>query len=156
MITLIINESSYANAVPKVLFEASTSNTKVLGVTVAPSSILLYVQSSSDVVNRLHELIRSQDITKAIHSVDSLAMITVSGYELEEIPGVVDIVVSPLAKASINLYGALTISSSIKIFIPWSDRDKAVSLIEGNLNKVNNLGGNLNEFRQGEAAEKNL
>ena len=142
MITLIVQEASSPDVVPKLLSEASAANAKILGVTVAPPSILLYVQNPSDIVQRLHEMIKSQSIAKAIHSFDSLAMITVSGHGLERIPGVMDIVVEPLAKENINLYGILTISSSIKIFVPWSDRERVLLLIDSNLSKFKNFGGN--------------
>lgn len=142
MITLIVQEASSPDVVPKVLSEASAANAKILGVTVAPPSILLYVQNPSDIVQRLHEMIKSQSIAKAIHSFDSLAMITVSGHGLERIPGVMDIVVEPLAKENINLYGVLTVSSSIKIFVPWSDRERVLLLIDSNLSKFKNFGGN--------------
>lgn len=142
MITLIVQEASSPDVVPKLLSEASAANAKILGVTVAPPSILLYVQNPSDIVQRLHEMIKSQSIAKAIHSFDSLAMITVSGHGLERIPGVMDIVVEPLAKENINLYGVLTISSSIKIFVPWSDRERVLLLIDSNLSKFKNFGGN--------------
>ncbi|MDQ1281635.1 MAG: Aspartokinase [Thermoproteota archaeon] len=147
MITLIVQEASSPEVILKILAEASASNTRVLGVTVSPPSILLYVQNPSDLVQRLHEMIKSQSIAKAIHSFDSLAMITVSGHGLERSPGIIDIIVEPLAKEHINLYGVLTISSSIKIFVPWRDRERVLPLIDNNLNSIKNSGGNQNGRR---------
>jgi aspartate kinase len=57
---------------------------------------------------------------------------------LEQIPGVVDVVVSPLAREEINLYGVLTISSTINMFVPWSEKETALSLINEQLSKYKN------------------
>ncbi len=84
-------------------------------------------------------MIREEEIAKAIHCVDSLAMITVSGYGIENIPGIIDIVVSPLSKGNINLYGVFTISSSIRIFVPWDEREKALSSVNDVLNKYKKM-----------------
>ncbi|MFH0748344.1 MAG: aspartate kinase [Candidatus Bathyarchaeota archaeon] len=139
MITLIAQNGSLSK-ISKVLSEVSKLETDLLGLTVSLTSLLLYVQNPLGLVQSLHEKIKTDGIAKAIHCVDSLAMIVVSGYRLESIPGVIDAVVSPLAKANINLYGVFTISSSIRIFIQWNDREKALALINYVLNK----------FREGE------
>jgi len=116
MITLITHNGSLAN-VSRILSAVSAVNGEVLGLTVSSTSILLYLNKSSNLVQRLHEMIRKEAIAKAIHCIDSLAMIIVSGYGLESIPGVMEAVVSPLSKENVNLYGAFTISSSIRIFV---------------------------------------
>ncbi|MFH1328829.1 MAG: hypothetical protein ABIH76_08330, partial [Candidatus Bathyarchaeota archaeon] len=64
---------------------------------------------------------------------EPLAMIVIAGHELEKISGIIDIVVAPLASNSINLYGILTISSSVRVFVPWDDRGRALSLINESL-----------------------
>jgi len=138
MITLITHNSSLEN-VSRILSAVSTVNGEMLGLTVSPTSILLYIYNPSNLVQQLHEMIREEEIAKAIHCVDSLAMITVSGYGIENIPGIIDIVVSPLSKENVNLYGAFTISSSITIFVPWNEREKALSSVNDVLNKYKKM-----------------
>jgi len=135
MITMVAPEGELHNVLPKLLSEALSTDAKVMGIALNSNSILLYVENASGLVLSLHELIRRRGLAKAIHCIDSIAMIEVLGFNLEQSPGVVNIVVSPLAGEDINLYGVLTISSSIKIFVPWSDRAKALSLIKGELGK---------------------
>jgi len=135
MITVVTHEATSLDIVPKFLSEASSIKAKILGIALTSHSVLLYVENPSELVLSLHEMIKNQELAKAVHCIDSLAMIEVLGYELEQIPGVLDVVVSPLAREDINLYGALTISSSIKIFVPWSEREKALSLINDSLSK---------------------
>ncbi len=134
MITLITHDSSLAK-IMNIFSEVSTLKTDVLGMTASSASILLYVQNAGNLVQSLHEKIKKDGIAKAIHCIDSLAMITVTGYRIESIPGVIDVVVSPLAKAGINLSGVFTISSTIRIFVQWNDREKALALIRNVLDK---------------------
>jgi aspartate kinase len=133
MITMVATEEALHNVLPTLLSEALSTDAKIMGIALNSSSILLYVENASGLVLRLHELIKQRGLAKAIHCIDFIAMIEVLGFNLEQSPGVVNIVVSPLAGEDINLYGVLTISSSIKIFVPWSDREKALSLINGEL-----------------------
>jgi len=139
MITLITSNGSLPR-VAKVLAEIPSVETEVLGLTVSESSILLYVHNPKGLVERLHDLIKKEGLAKAIHSIDGLAMIVVSGYGLEDIPGILEAVVDPLAKVGINLYGVFTISSSIRLFVPWAEREKTLSSVKYVLNRFRKVG----------------
>jgi aspartate kinase len=139
MITMISEEASTPDLVLKVLSSASSTNAKILGVVIESSSLILYVQNPADLVQQLHETIRTKGTAKAIHCIDSIAMIAVSGPQLEEIPGIVDIVVSPIANKGVNIYGVLTISSSVRVFVPWKDREETLSLVNDSIKKVHQL-----------------
>jgi aspartate kinase len=138
MITLITHNSSLEN-VSRILSAVSAVNGEMLGLTVSSTSILLYIYNPSNLVQQLHEMIREEEIAMAIHCVDSLAMIIVSGYGIENIPGVINTVVSPLSEENVNLYGVFTISSSIRIFIPWNERKKALLSVNDVLNKYKKM-----------------
>jgi aspartate kinase len=134
MITLITHNSSLEN-VARILSAVSAVNGEMLGLTVSSTAILLYIYNPANLVQQLHEMIREEEIALAIHCIDSLAMILVSGYGIENIPGVIDTVVSPLSKENVNLYGVFTISSSIRMFVPWDEREKALSAVNDVLSK---------------------
>lgn len=134
MVTLITSSSSLPR-VAKVLSEIPSAGTDILGLTVSESSILLYARNSRTLVEKLHEMIKKEGLAKAIHSVDGLAMIVVSGYGLENIPGILEAIVEPLAERGINLYGVFTISNSIRLFVPWEEREKTLSAVKYVLNK---------------------
>ena len=138
MITLITHNSSLEN-VSRILSAVSTVNGEMLGLTVSPTSILLYIYNPSNLVQELHEMIRDEKIATAIHCIDSLAMIIIAGYGIENIPGILDVVVSPLSKKNVNLYGVFTISSSIRIFVPWDEREKTLSSVNNVLNKYKKM-----------------
>jgi aspartate kinase len=139
MVTLITSSSSLPR-IAKVLSELPSAGTDILGLTVSESSILLYVQNPRNLVENLHELIKKEGIAKAIQSVDALAMVLISGYGLEDIPGILEAVVEPLAKNGINLYGVFTISNSIRLFVPWAEREKALSAVKYVLNGFRKAG----------------
>ena len=129
MITLITGNGSLPK-VAKVLSDIPSLETEFLGITVSESSILLYVSNPKGLVERLHDMIKEEALAKAIHSIDGLSMIVVSGYGLEDVPGILEAVVDPLAGLGINLYGVFTISNSIRLFVPWADRDKTLSSVK--------------------------
>ena len=139
MITLITSNGSLPR-VAKVLSEIPSVETEVLGLTVSESSILLYIRNPKGLVERLHDLIKKEGLAKAIHSVDGLAMVVVSGYGLEDIPGILEAVVEPVAEAGINLYGVFTISSSIRLFVPWAEREKTLSSVKYVLSRFRKVG----------------
>jgi aspartate kinase len=140
MITLITQNGSLSMII-KMLTQVPAQKIDILGMTVSSTSLLLYVQNPYDLVESLHEKIRKNGIAKAIHCIDSLAMITIIGYRLESIPGIIDAIISPLARENINLYGVFTISSSIKIFVQWDDREKAKLQIENVLTRFKDFKG---------------
>ncbi len=129
MVTLITANSSLSKVV-QTLSEATSAGAEILGLTVSSSSILLYVQNPKDLVERVHAMMKNNGVAKAIHSIDGLAMIVISGYGLEDIPGILEATIQPLAKEDINLYGVFTISSSIRVFVPWVEREKALSAVK--------------------------
>jgi aspartate kinase len=139
MITLITSNGSLPR-VAKVVSEVSSAETEILGLTVSESSILLYVRNPKGLVERLHEMIKKEGLAKAVHSVDGLAMVVVSGYGLEDIPGILEAVVKPLAEGGLNLYGVFTISNSIRLFVPWTERDRALSAVKYVLNRFRKVG----------------
>jgi len=141
MVTLVGQEIETPQALSRILGEASAADVGLMGATLSSSSLLIYVENPKDLVQRLHELIKREGVAKAIHSHHPLAMIVVSGHELENFPGVMGAVSGPLAKSGINLYGVFTISSSIRVFVSWKDGERALRLINANLKELVEEGG---------------
>jgi aspartate kinase len=129
MLTIITQNRTLRN-IARLLSSLASTEGDLLGLTVSSTAILLYVENPDEMVKRLHDSIKKEQIAKAIHHHASLAMIVVSGYALESIPGIIDTVVTPLAKRAINLFGAFTISSSIRLFVPWEDKEIALSSVK--------------------------
>ena len=142
MITLVALRDDSLNVILSLITDVLPSNSKIIGIALTSGSILLYVENASRLVLSLHEMIKNQGLAKAIHCIDSLAMIVVSGYGLENIPGVMNAVVSPLSMGNVNLYGVFTISSTIRIFVPYDEGEKALASVKYVLKKFTRMDGN--------------
>jgi aspartokinase len=62
-----------------------------------------------------------------------LALLKTSGVGLEETHGLIGKISENLRVNQINIYGILTITSSILLFTEWSKREKALQLIRNSL-----------------------
>ncbi|RLG92131.1 MAG: hypothetical protein DRO36_02335 [Candidatus Hecatellales archaeon] len=136
MVTIVGREVSTPESLLKIFSQTLPSKTKILGLTLASPSLLLYVEDSSKLIENIHNLIKTQKVAKAIHSFEPLTLIVVSGHELEKTPGIVDCISAPLARENINLYGLLTISNSVRVFVHQRDGEKALKLIKESLGKT--------------------
>nr|MDO8077258.1 aspartate kinase [Candidatus Freyarchaeota archaeon] len=135
MITIVGEESTKPDAVSSILSAVREADGKILSAALEPLSLILYVSDGDTrkVVNAVHERIREKRLGKAVSLFENLSMITVKGVNLETSPGIVDSVTDLLGKANINIFGILTISSSVRIFVSWKEKEKAVELIKTNL-----------------------
>jgi aspartokinase len=62
-----------------------------------------------------------------------LVLLKTSGVGLEETHGIIGKISETLRVNQINIYGILTITSSILLFVDWSEREKALQLIRRSL-----------------------
>jgi aspartokinase len=74
-------------------------------------------------------------IGKAITNHDDLALITISGRDLETTPGIIERISYPFTE--MNLYGFLTINSNIRVFVSWNEKDHALDRVKESLNLSN-------------------
>ncbi|MEM4733779.1 MAG: hypothetical protein QXD70_04540, partial [Candidatus Bathyarchaeia archaeon] len=64
-----------------------------------------------------------------------VAFLKVSGVGLEETHGIIGKISETLRVNEINIYGILTITSSILLFVDWNERERALQLIKDSLRK---------------------
>ncbi|MEM4173484.1 MAG: aspartate kinase [Candidatus Caldarchaeum sp.] len=112
------------------------SGARVLAVSVEEESMILYLDGDGEVVEKLHDYFVGHGLGKAVSHFPHLSLIRVYGPMLETVPGIVHRVVQPLASNAINVYGILTISSSIRIFVSTRDVDKAVRLVKQSVEEL--------------------
>jgi aspartate kinase len=101
-------------------------------------SAILYIKQTPRLpqqIARLHETILKDPHGIALASRMGLALITVRSTGLEEQPGVVSRISNALRPANINMFGVLTITSSVLVLVNWKVRRKAASLIRRSLEK---------------------
>ncbi len=63
----------------------------------------------------------------------NLAYLRVSGVGLEETHGIIGKISETLRLNNINISGILTITSSILLFVDWTEKDKVLNLIKSAL-----------------------
>ncbi len=95
-------------------------------------STILYVKQTakfSHQVEKLHRAIIRHPAGVAVAVRKGLAMITVRGVGLEDAPGVTARISETLRINNINIFGMLTITSSVLLFVAWNTRKTASRLI---------------------------
>jgi len=101
-------------------------------------SAILYIKQTEKLqrqIAKLHNAVLKDPHGIAIAARMGMALITVRSIGLEERPGVVARISDALRSANINMFGVLTITSSVLAFVDWKIRRKAASLIRTSLEK---------------------
>ncbi len=95
-------------------------------------SIILYVpQNGSDrLVKSVHDCAGTFTETVAIAVQQNLAFLRIKGVGLEDTPGIIGRISTLLRERGINIYGMLTISSSILVFVGWDEKEQAMTLMK--------------------------
>ena len=99
-------------------------------------SAILYIKQTERLrqqIARLHDAVLNDPHGIALAARMGMALITVRSIGLEERPGVIARISDALRSANINMFGILTITSSVLVFVDWKLRRKAASLIKSSL-----------------------
>jgi aspartokinase len=103
-----------------------------------PNSVILYVSQEKNIealFTEIHNIILKNAETIAMAVKKDLAFLKTSGVGLEETHGIIGKISDNLRVNGINIYGILTITSSILLFVDWSEREKALQLSRISLNE---------------------
>jgi aspartate kinase len=118
------------------LAETVKAHASLLGLSVNYNSIILYVteeRNLNSLLEKIHETILKHKETNAMSVRGQLTFIKVSGVGLEETPGIIGKISETLRINEINIFGILTITSSILLFVDWKQRETALNLIKQSL-----------------------
>lgn len=139
MITIVGNNVSKAENVHALIDEIQKAGSELAGASLESGSVIFYAtipDSGSDaLVEILHKKMIEAKIGKAITNHDDLALITISGRDLETTPGIIERISYPFTE--MNLYGFLTINSNIRVFVNWNEKDHALDRVKESLNLSN-------------------
>ena len=96
------------------------------------NSLIFYVPQtgSSSILTAVHRLIMKFGEALAMAVQPNLAFLKVKGVGLEDTPGIIGRISSHLRENSINIYGMITIASSILVFVGWDDKETALRLMK--------------------------
>jgi len=130
MVTVIARESFQSKYFMKLIEKIEELGLKIYLVNIDQKALLLYVSGNEEIENTIHDLVINEGIGKAISLFKNLRVVTIKGTFLETTPGVIQRIVKPLSEMKINIYGLVTIASSIKVFVRNEDVDLTVSSIK--------------------------
>jgi aspartate kinase len=102
----------------------------LLALSLESNSAIFYVGGGENVLEGVHKVLVEDRFGKAVSEFPHLSMITVKGSALETERGVVQKITGPLAKASINVYGLVTILSSVRVFVSAEHSERACALVK--------------------------
>jgi aspartate kinase len=136
MITIVGNNVSKAENVHSLIEEIQKAGSELAGASLESGSVIFYAtipdSGSDSLVETLHEKMIEAKIGKAITNHDDLALITISGRDLETTPGIIERISYPFTE--MNLYGFLTINSNIRVFVNWNEKNHALNQVKESLN----------------------
>ena len=98
-------------------------------LSLAPGAAIFYVKKGKDVLSRIHNALVNNGGGKAVSSRNGLSAITISGSAPGQEAGAVHRLVQPLERASINIFGIVTLHSATRVFVSANQAEKALQLI---------------------------
>jgi aspartate kinase len=132
LITVVGKGVSENPQVIKELTETVKAYTELLGLSLNYDSMILYASENSNskiLLEKVHDVILNHTETLAMSVRKQLAFLKIKGVGLERTPGLTGRLSEALRKNSINIFGLMTITSSILLFVNWSERGKVLRLI---------------------------
>jgi aspartate kinase len=84
-------------------------------------------------LEKVHEVILNHEETLAMSVRKQLAFLKIKGVDLEKTPGLTGRIAEALRLNSINIFGLMTITSSILLFVDWNEKEKAIKLVRNAL-----------------------
>jgi aspartate kinase len=135
-ITVVGNAVSEQPQVIKELTETVKDHAELLGLSVNYDSMILYASENANskmLLEKVHEVILNHEETLAMSVRKQLAFLKIKGVDLEKTPGLTGRIAEALRLNSINIFGLMTITSSILLFVDWNEKEKAIKLVRNAL-----------------------
>jgi aspartate kinase len=135
-ITIVGHSVSENPQIISEIVEKAKAHTTLLGMSMNTNSVILYVSQEKNIdtlFNEIHNITLNNAETIAMAIKKDLAFLETSGVGLEETHGLIGKISENLRLNEMNIYGILTITSSILLFVDWSEREKALQLIRNSL-----------------------
>jgi aspartate kinase len=133
MVTIIGEKALDGNQIRELMNNVKNLKGTILSLTLGIKSTIIYISHEKKLTDSLHKLILTNKMGKAISFYENLRMVIVKGPALETAPGLIQRITQPLARKNINIFGLVTISSSIRIFVSKEKSSDAVILLRSAL-----------------------
>jgi aspartate kinase len=135
-ITVVGKGVSEQPQVIKELTEKVKNHAGLLGLSVNYDSMILYASENANsnlLLEKVHEVILKHEETLAMSVRKQLAFLKIKGVDLEKTPGLTGRIAEALRLNAINIFGLMTITSSIMLFVNWKEREKVIKLVRNAL-----------------------
>ena len=135
-ITVVGKGVSEQPQVIKELTETVKNHAELLGLSVNYDSMILYASENSNsnlLLEKVHEVILKHEETLAMSVRKQLAFLKIKGVDLEKTPGLTGRIAEALRLNAVNIFGLMTITSSIMLFVNWNEREKVIKLVRNAL-----------------------
>jgi aspartate kinase len=95
-------------------------------------SLIFYVPQTSAhaLITGIHTVVTEFGEALAMAVQNDLAFLTVKGVGLEDTPGIIGRISTLLRENGINIYGILTLASSILVFVSWDRKELSLELMK--------------------------
>jgi len=135
-ITVVGKGVSEQPQVIKELTETVKNHAELLGLSVNYDSMILYASENSNsnlLLEKVHEVILKHEETLSMSVRKQLAFLKIKGVDLEKTPGLTGRIAEALRLNAINIFGLMTITSSILLFVNWKEKEKVIKLVRNAL-----------------------
>jgi aspartate kinase len=139
MITIVGEKVSDSRTLAELISNIRGSGGTVISLSLETRAAVLYVHGGNDLLKNLHELMITSGFGKAISSYDNLGMLAIQDRAMETSPGMIQRITEPLAQNKINIYGLVTMHSSIRIFLSRDDINRAAELLSSIFTVTNDV-----------------
>jgi len=131
-ITIAGKAISQSPALVEQLVEEVRRSSILLGMSADFDSVILYVShaNANPLVEEIHDRILKSGEAVGMAVRENLAFLRIAGVGLEETPGLIRRVADALSPSEINIFGILTLASSILVFVSWEDKETALQLVK--------------------------
>ena len=113
------------------LVKAIKNHSNLCGLSADFDSIIFYLPQIGfeEVLGKIHEVVVGHQETLAMAVQRDLAFLRIKGVGLEDTPGIIGKISTRLKESRINIFGILTLASSILVFVSWKEKDEALNLM---------------------------
>jgi aspartate kinase len=121
---------------PGILAQLSTAladaDINVQTVSSGMDSISFYIDAkyAEEAETLLHDEVVDDTTLSSLTVEEGIAVIRVTGGDIQEQGGTVNDILTPLAEEYIYLNDVITSATSLAIFVPWADREKALDVVQ--------------------------
>ncbi|MCH7661037.1 MAG: aspartate kinase [Euryarchaeota archaeon] len=95
-------------------------------------SVTFYVDSeeAEETEAILHESVIDDESLSSVTLEGDFAVIRVTGGELPNQSGIIQEVITPVARQNITVHDVITSATSVAVFVPWTDRERTLEVLQ--------------------------